>query len=154
MQSIYCQSFMSPFSSIRTSIIGRHLPISTHRIFIYAQTFQTYRSSRVDLIRTDSDFRPEAKSHPIRHTGARVPENARTVNRGLELLRNGSGGCKDGIGMVRRMSVYMRNGEREENIRCVVDWGGDRLDCEYRREEFGVVVIVRSILQQSRFLRR
>lgn len=65
----------------------------------------------MDLVRTDPDFRPKAKAHPVGHAGTRVPEDAGAADGRLELLSNGSRRGEYGVGMVGRMSIDVCNGE-------------------------------------------
>ena len=111
-----------------SSIIPCNLTLSTNNILINHQPLQPHRPPRMDLIRADADLSPEAKAHPVRHPGTRVPEHAGAVDAGLEAVREGRGGGKDGVGVVGGVGVYVGDGKVDGGGWVSGVGGGDGLD--------------------------
>ena len=130
------------------SIIPRNLPLATDKILVYHQPLQPDRSSRVYLVRADTNLGAEAKAHPVRHSGARVPEDAGAVDAGLEAAREVGGGGEDGVGVVGGVGVYVGDGEVDGGG-WVGGGGGDGFDGEGEVEEFGSKVGVCCRLKKS-----
>lgn len=81
-------------------IIPRHLPTSIDPILIDHQPLQPHRAPRMDLIRANAHLGAKTKSHTIRHSRARIPENASRIHSGLELACYFPGRSQNGVSVL------------------------------------------------------
>ena len=82
------------------SIITRNLPTPIDPILIDHQPLQPHRTPRMDLIRADAHLGAKPKSHTIRHSRARIPENASRIHAGLELICYFWGRSQNGVSVL------------------------------------------------------
>ena len=131
------------------AVVPRRLPTPIDHILINAQPLQPHRPPRMDLIRRDADFGAKPKTHSIRHSSTRVPEDARTVHACLEALGEVRGRSEDRVGVMGGVGINVGDGEVQG-----VGEGGDGFDGEDGSEEFSCKILFYCFLQQHRFVLR
>lgn len=107
-------------------------PLAQRRDRTY--TFETDRTPRMCLSRTDSNFRSESIPEPVCEPRTRIDVDSRRIDSSTECLRIRIILGHDRIRVVRRVVVDVLNRDRE---------GRDRFDCEDQVEELGLVIFGR-----------
>src|SRR5579864_2159885 len=97
-------------AATRAATSGAHLPVAAHDVFEAGELLCAHRAARVELVGGDADLRAHAKLRSVGKLSGGIEKHDGALDPVEEALGRRRILGHDGVGMMRAVPVYVRDG--------------------------------------------